>query len=324
MTRRSYFIDLVDCPPLSAQDEAQLIERLKVEPRRSDQDLLITSNLRFVVAIASQFRGCGVPVEDLVNEGNLGLIEAVRRYDPRRGTRFLTYAVWWIRKAVLRAIAEQSVVRVPPYRRKQLKAARRVQRDLSTALERTPEQRMLAEKLSEAVSALDELRASTPRESRGQPAWFPQEKSVDELWVDVDARSPELEVLREGERRAGSGGDRRPLARRVAGHPGRFGLGGAPADSEGDRHGARHQPRARAPDRRSAARRRSGARSRREPVLSRAVDGGGMTVARGRRSDRRFIREPPPLHSAVMIRPEARWKHSRERPPSSDPRLTGR
>ena len=79
---KPYLLDQVECVPLSKSEEKQLITRLRTEARPDDRDRLITSNLRFVVAVARQFRGFGVPFEDLVNEGNLGLIEAVGRYDP--------------------------------------------------------------------------------------------------------------------------------------------------------------------------------------------------------------------------------------------------
>jgi RNA polymerase sigma factor (sigma-70 family) len=89
---------------------------------------LVEANLAFVLSIASEFRDLGLPFEDLVNEGNVGLLKAAKRYEPERGYKFTTYAVWWIRKAILKALGEQTrVVRVPVYmlrQRKLLKASR--------------------------------------------------------------------------------------------------------------------------------------------------------------------------------------------------------
>jgi RNA polymerase sigma factor (sigma-70 family) len=90
---------------------------------------LAEANLTFVLRIASEFRDLGLPFEDLVNEGNLGLLKAAKRYDADRGYKFTTYAVWWIRKSILKALGEQTrVVRVPVYmlrQRKQLQAAQK-------------------------------------------------------------------------------------------------------------------------------------------------------------------------------------------------------
>ncbi len=78
-------------------------------------DSLIESNLGFVVRVAKQFRSSTVPTEDLIGEGSLGLIEAARRYDPSRGAKFTTYAMWWVRKAMLRLLSESRTVRIPDY-----------------------------------------------------------------------------------------------------------------------------------------------------------------------------------------------------------------
>jgi RNA polymerase primary sigma factor len=95
---------------------------------RAGEDL-VEPNLPFVFRVARQYRNLGVPFEDLLNEGNVGLIEAARRYDPTRGTKFSTYAVWWIRRAILRALTEQGrIVKIPEYqtrkRRESLELAR--------------------------------------------------------------------------------------------------------------------------------------------------------------------------------------------------------
>lgn len=80
---------------------------------------LVEDNLGFVVTVARQYRHRGVPFEDLLNAGNLGLVEAARRFDPTRGARFVTYAVWWIRKSILELVSHQSsIVFLPPYQRR--------------------------------------------------------------------------------------------------------------------------------------------------------------------------------------------------------------
>jgi RNA polymerase primary sigma factor len=94
-------------------------------------DDVIERNRGFVITVARQYRRLGVPMDDLLSAGHLGLIEAARRYDPSRGARFVTYAVWWIRKGILEAIARQSgIVAVPAYQRR---LARRLQDDAEAA-----------------------------------------------------------------------------------------------------------------------------------------------------------------------------------------------
>ena len=102
-----YFRDLEAYEPLSREEEAQLLRRAK-EGDREAIEKLIKHNLRFVVRIAKQYDGLGVPLLDLIDEGNLGLMRAIERFDPSKGVRFLTYAIWWIRQAILRAIQRQS------------------------------------------------------------------------------------------------------------------------------------------------------------------------------------------------------------------------
>ncbi len=102
-----YFRDLQEYEPLSREEEAELLRRAKQGDREAIEKL-IKHNLRFVVRIAKQYDGLGVPLPDLIDEGNLGLMRAIERFDPSKGVRFLTYAIWWIRQAILRAIQQQS------------------------------------------------------------------------------------------------------------------------------------------------------------------------------------------------------------------------
>jgi len=99
-----YFREIAGSAPLSLEEEAELARRWREDGDRRALDLLVRANLRFVVAVARRYRDRGLPMEDLVNEGNLGLLRAARRFDGRRGVRFISYAVWWIRQSILRAL----------------------------------------------------------------------------------------------------------------------------------------------------------------------------------------------------------------------------
>jgi RNA polymerase primary sigma factor len=108
-----YLRDISAYPLIDRDEEARLARRI----RESDQealDKLVRSNLRFVVSVAKKYQNQGVALSDLINEGNLGLIRAAHKFDETKGIKFISYAVWWIRQAILQALAEQSrIVRVP-------------------------------------------------------------------------------------------------------------------------------------------------------------------------------------------------------------------
>lgn len=121
---------------------------MMVERGEKARQRLIECNLRFVISQAKRFRHCGLPFSDLVQEGNIGLMEAVDRYDLRRGVRFLTYAGWWIQQAMRRAAAEQSrVIRLPMWVNDELYRLRKARDDLESRLGRQPTLRELADQM---------------------------------------------------------------------------------------------------------------------------------------------------------------------------------
>jgi RNA polymerase primary sigma factor len=108
-----YLREISKYPLLSREDEVDLAVQIHVDCEES-LDKLVRSNLRFVVSVAKKYQNQGVSLSDLINEGNLGLIRAAHKFDETKGIKFISYAVWWIRQAILQALAEQSrIVRVP-------------------------------------------------------------------------------------------------------------------------------------------------------------------------------------------------------------------
>ena len=108
-----YLKEISQYPLIDKAEEARLAKSIKLGEEEA-LDKLVRSNLRFVVSVAKKYQNQGVPLSDLINEGNLGLIRAAHKFDETKGIKFISYAVWWIRQAILQALAEQSrIVRVP-------------------------------------------------------------------------------------------------------------------------------------------------------------------------------------------------------------------
>ncbi|MCC7264356.1 MAG: RNA polymerase sigma factor RpoD/SigA [Candidatus Latescibacteria bacterium] len=133
-----YWREIKDVQPLSRAEEVTLFERARAGDEEARQQL-IRANLRFVVRVARDYKDYGLTLAELISEGNMGLLEAVKRFDESRGFKFITYAVWWIRQAILRALAEQGKIARPPM--SQLNDRHKVEKEaglLAHELGRTP------------------------------------------------------------------------------------------------------------------------------------------------------------------------------------------
>ena len=144
---RLYLREIGKIPLLSNEEEAELAKKI-VEGNRKAKDKMVEANMRLVVSIAKRYSGRGLDFLDLIQEGNTGLLRAVEKFDPEKGFKFSTYATWWIRQAITRAIADQArTIRIPVHMVETINKVLRTTRKLTTELNREPTTEEIAKEL---------------------------------------------------------------------------------------------------------------------------------------------------------------------------------
>jgi RNA polymerase primary sigma factor len=155
----SWYLDQINKIPLLTREEEDRYSRLALAGDEAAKDILIKSNLRFVVSIAKKYQTAGISLLDLINEGNMGLIKASERFDPDKGYHFISYAVWWIRQAIILAISQKtSLIRIPLNRTADLQRIEEVQKTLEHKLGRAPSPAEIAEDLDMNNEEINHLR----------------------------------------------------------------------------------------------------------------------------------------------------------------------
>jgi RNA polymerase primary sigma factor len=182
---------------LTPQQEIELAGKIKNGDRKA-RAVMISSNLRLVVTIAQDYANCGLPLLDVVSEGNIGLMKAVDRFDPSKGAKLSTYAAWWIRQSIKRALSNQSkTIRLPVHLGDKISKMRRVALQMSEELGREPTNDELGEEIGIASGKVSQLKTSSIR-----PASLDAPISDDDLTEfgesvgDEEARTP-FELLRD-------------------------------------------------------------------------------------------------------------------------------
>lgn len=195
-----YLEEIKRYPLLDREEEVRLARRARGGDRAA-LDRLVRANLRFVVSTAKRYVGQGVPLEDLVNEGNVGLVRAAHKFDPERGFKFISYAVWWVRQAILQSLANHSrIVRLPTNRAGTVVRVARAARELEQLLGRRPTAGDIAGHLGIAEEDVEDAFAidTTTVSLDGTFSEDPEERTFVEALEDENAVSPDAEVYEKG------------------------------------------------------------------------------------------------------------------------------
>lgn len=193
---KTYFKEVREIPLLTAKQEIELNKRI----RRGDEIArkeMIRANLRLVINIAKRYMRMGTPFLDLIEEGNLGLMKAVEKFDYRKGFRFSTYAAWWIRQGITRSISEQSkMIRVPVYMNDLITKWKKNKERLSQKLKRVPTDNEIAKKLRFSPEKMGKINfwMSSTTSSLEAPIGEDNDNQMSELVEDKNATAPDAEI----------------------------------------------------------------------------------------------------------------------------------
>jgi RNA polymerase primary sigma factor len=188
---------------LTHEEEIDLGRRVRAGDKKA-REKLIEKNLRLVVSVAKKYRGMGLPFGDLIQEGNIGLMKAADKYDPERGWRFATYATWWIRQAVQRAVADKGrTIRVPVHMGEKMRKMARVYYELSAELAREPTDEEVAERIGWDVDRVRDVKSAIPDATSLNRSLSSEEDSSElgDFIEDERESGVASEVVRELERR---------------------------------------------------------------------------------------------------------------------------
>ena len=193
-----YLEEIGDFEPLNPDREVELAIKIKKDDHSALEEL-VKANLRFVVSVAKDYQGQGLPLTDLINEGNLGLIKAAGRFDETRGFKFISYAVWWIRQSILQALAEHSrIVRLPLNRVGTISKITKTAEKLEAEIERSPNEKEIGRQLNmTSDEVIDAMRISRRHQSLNAPFRDGDKNSLIDIIKDDNQIAPDTPLMNE-------------------------------------------------------------------------------------------------------------------------------
>tara|TARA_Y100000758_G_scaffold72996_1_gene48525 strand:+ start:24 stop:965 length:942 start_codon:yes stop_codon:yes gene_type:complete len=193
-----YLAEIGKFNPLPPQREVELAIRIQDNDERAMKEL-VEANLRFVVSVAKKYQGNGLSLADIINEGNMGLIKAAKRFDHTRGFKFISYAVWWIRQSILQALAEQSrLIRLPLNRVGTITKITRAAEKLESEVERQPKGDEIGAQLEmSGDEVLMAMQYSRRHSSLNSPFQEGENSSLLDIIQDSEAEEPEAKIMME-------------------------------------------------------------------------------------------------------------------------------
>jgi RNA polymerase primary sigma factor len=195
---KTYLKEIRTIPLLKAEEEIELSRRIKKGDEMA-RKAMIRANLRLVISIAKRYMYLGIPFMDLIEEGNLGLMKAVDKFNPKKGFRFSTYAAWWIKQGITRSIIEQGkMIRVPVYMNELITKWKKCKEQLSHKLKRFPTDEEIAKKLRLSAEKTEQINfwLSTSTSSLEAPVGEEGDSQVIDLVENQNSQAPDVEIKR--------------------------------------------------------------------------------------------------------------------------------
>ena len=192
---KSYLRDIKNIPLLTPVEEVELARKVQ-KGDKAAREKMIRSNLRLVISIAKRYVNLGIALSDLIEEGNIGLMRGVDKFDPGKGFRFSTYAAWWIKQGISRAIIDQGkMIRVPVYLNEEIVKYRKVVDKLTQSLHRKPGAAEVAKKMKLTINRVKELEAAiTKMSSLDAPLGEDSDGQVMDVLEDESLAAPDEQV----------------------------------------------------------------------------------------------------------------------------------
>ncbi len=191
-----YLKQIAKFPPLSQEEEKELGQLIQMGDKKALRNL-VESNLRFVVSYVKRYRGMGLGLSDLINEGNLGLIEAAKRFDPRKNVKFISYAVWWIRQSIIHALTKYSrIYHIPQKLSDQISEMKKVKAQLKSDLNRDPTREETAKKMKISVDDVEDMEVLEGKDISLSAKYYDEDVEVGDKITDSLSPSVEYQIVK--------------------------------------------------------------------------------------------------------------------------------